>query len=118
MTTIDGKQRKLATDKKEARKAFHELMVRPDAPTTSSRLSFRTLADRFLDHCQRTMALGTFNGRRLYLQSFCTHVGKWAVSDLRVEHVSAWEAKNPSWTRSTVAAVRSMPTACCTCLAR
>ncbi len=112
MTTIGGKQTKLATDKAEARKALYELLARPDtAPVTTSRLSFRTLADRFIGHCQ-AMAASTFRTRRLYLQSFCTHIGKRPVSELRVEHVSAWEAKNHHWSASTRATVRSILIAC------
>lgn len=112
-TTINKKKIRLAVNKREAQKAFHELMARPEAaPVTTSRLTFRAVADQFLGHCKRTMAAGTFSTRRLYLQSFCTHLGKRAVADLRVEHVSAWEAKNSHWSRSTVATVRSILTAC------
>lgn len=111
-TTIKKKKIRLATDKAEARKALYEILARPDtAPVTTSRISFRTLADRFLTHCQ-TMAVSTFRTRRLYLQSFCTHLGKRVVSELRVEHVSAWEAKNPHWTSSTRATTRSILKAC------
>lgn len=112
MTTLNGKQVKLARDKAEARKALHELLARPDAPPATCRLSFRKLADLFLGHCERTMAANTFRTRRSFLRSFCDHVGRVAVSDLRVKHVSAWEAAHPNWSRSTVSAVRGVLLAC------
>lgn len=113
MTTLNGKQVKLALDKKEAKKAFHELMARPDMkPADTSRISFRKLADRFLEFCARTMAEKTYVIRRFYLQKFCDHIGKKAVTDLRVEHFTSYEAKNPQWSHSTQTAVRSIILAC------
>jgi integrase len=113
MTTVNGKQVKLALDKKEASKAFHELMARPDVkPAGTSRVSFRKLADRFLDHCKRTMAEKTYVLRKLYLQQFCDYFGRKAVADLRVEHVTSWEEKHPQWSPSTRTGVRSIILAC------
>src|SRR4051812_27334894 len=80
MTTINGMQVKLALDKKEALKAFHELMAK-DAPADTARLSFRRLADMFLANSQRCLADSTFQLRRHYLQWFCDHVKRKAVSD-------------------------------------
>jgi len=113
MTTLNGQQIKLALDKKEATKAFHELMAKPDAkPDDTSRMSFRKLADRFLEFCLRTMAEKTYVQRKLYLQKFSDHLGKKAVADIRVEHVTAYEAKNPQWSGSTQTCVRSIILAC------
>src|SRR5687768_9416586 len=90
-TTVNRQQVKLAKDRKEAETAFHELMLRPDAaPADTTRLSVRKLADKFLTHCERTMAASTFKVRLYYLRSFCAHVRRRAVADLRVEHVTAW----------------------------
>lgn len=112
-TTVNGNQVRLARDKAEAGTAYHELMLGLDAaPPTTTRLSFRMLADRFLAHCKRTMAGNTFKVRMYYLQSFCDHVRKKAGADLRVEHVSSWEEQNPHWSQGTVATVRSILIAC------
>jgi integrase len=114
-TTIRGKKVRLTRDKAEARKALYELLARPDAPAGSPvtrRLAFRRIADQFLGHCERTMSARTLKTRLSYLKGFCAHVGGRAVSDLRVEHVTAWESKNPHWKPSTVATVRSILTAC------
>src|SRR5262249_52123011 len=48
-TPVRRKQVKLAKDKKEARKALYNLLARQDEPVRSTRISFRKLADRFLD---------------------------------------------------------------------
>lgn len=113
MTTINGTQVKLAIDKKEALKAFHELMARsPDAPPDTTRLTFRRLADQFLVHCQRTVADCTFQLRRHYLQLFCDHIKKLALSNLRVQHVTDWEAKHPAWSQSTIATTRGILASC------
>jgi integrase len=113
MTTINGTQLKLALDKKEALKAFHELMASsPDAPADTTRLTFRRLADQFLAHCNRTVAESTFQLRRHYLQSFCDHIKKLAVSNLRVQHVTTWESENPAWSQSTIATTRGILTVC------
>jgi integrase len=113
MTTVNGKQIKLALDRKEARQAFHELMAKPEnKPIDTSRISFRKLADRFLEHCKGTMAEKTYVVRKFYLQKFCDHLGRKAVADIRVEHFTAYEAKNPQWSQSTRTAVRSIILAC------
>jgi hypothetical protein len=113
MTTINGTQVKLALEKKEALKAFHELMARSsNAPTNTRRITFRRLADQFLVHCQRTVADSTFQLRQFYLQSFCDHIKTRSVGDLRVQHVTSWEAEHPTWSQSTIATIRGILATC------
>ncbi|HEX4607745.1 MAG TPA: tyrosine-type recombinase/integrase [Urbifossiella sp.] len=112
-TTIKRKKIRLAADKAEARKALYELLAKPEAaPPVSSRLSVRKLADQYLAYIERTAAKTSFDNYLLYLKSFCDHLGAKAVSDLRVEHVTAWEAANSHWAHSTVVTVRAIVIGC------
>lgn len=112
MTTLRGKQHNLGKDKTEAKRAFHALLAKDAPPVVTARLTVRKLADQYLAFIERTAAPNTFGTYLLYLQKFCDHLGNRAVADLRVEHVTAWEAKNPRWSRSTVASVRAMIVSC------
>src|SRR3954452_21906781 len=74
MTTVNGKQHKLSKDKQEAHKAFHALLANANEKkegTGGPRLSFRKLADLFLDVSKRTKVEETFRSRNKFLQSFC-----------------------------------------------
>jgi integrase len=112
-TTIKRKKIRLAKEKKEARKALYELLAKPDvAPADTTRKGFRKVADQYLAYIQRTAAETTFNNFLLYLRAFSDHLGKKAVNDLRVEHVTSFEAKNDHWSKSTVVTVRGIIIGC------
>ena len=101
-TTLHGKQVKLSKDKTEAKRLLHKLLAEAEpAPPPVGGISFRKVADLFLAHCHRTTEPNTFYQRKLYLQKFVNRVKRLLVSDLKVRHVSEWEAANPHWSRST-----------------
>ena len=108
----NGKQHNLGKDKAEARKAFHALLAREDAPVIPERISIRKLSDQYLAYLDRTASRAAFNTSLLYLKQFCDHIGSRAVCDIRVEHVTAWEVANTQWSKSTVATVRGILIAC------
>lgn len=102
-TTIRGRQIRLAQDRKEAERAMHALLARDEEPESPvhGRPTFRKLADDFLDRSRETNKPGTFENHRVYLQSFCDHIGGRRAPDLRGEHVSGWLRKKTTWGPST-----------------
>lgn len=111
-TTHHGQQVKLSKDKAEAKRLLHKLLSEAEPEPVVGGITFRKAADLYLAHCHRTAEPGTFYMRKLYLQKFVSRVKGLAVSDLKVRHVSEWEAANPDWSRSTIATVRSIVLAC------
>ncbi|HEX3146725.1 MAG TPA: tyrosine-type recombinase/integrase [Gemmataceae bacterium] len=74
-------------------------------------MSFRKLADLFIDVSLRTKKLNTYRLHKYLLQSFCDHIGKRRVSDLKVLHVTEWLGKQ-KWNQSTACSARSALLAC------
>lgn len=112
-TTLNGRQVKLAKDKAVAKRLLYKLLAEAEpAPLPVGCITFRKVADLYLAHCHRTTVPNTFYQRKLYLQKFVNRVKRLPVSELKVRHVSEWEAANPHWSRSTVATVRSIVLAC------
>jgi len=92
-TTIKGEKIKLSPDKKEATRLFHELLSKHEEPAGSNiSPSFKHIADLFLDESERTKKPTTYRMAQMFLQSFCDHIGKKRIADLKVLHVSEWIA--------------------------
>jgi integrase len=102
-TTVNGKQIRLAQDKKEAEKAFHSLMLMEDrkAAPVYLRPTFQKVADDFLEHSRRVNAPSTHGTHLRFLQSFSDHIGKRRAHDIRGEHVTSWLRNHPTWGQST-----------------
>jgi integrase len=114
-TTIRGEQIKLSPDAKEAERLLHGLLSKEpeDIPTTALRPSMRKIADLWLDEQQRTKKPDTYRMHKFYLQSFCNHVGKKRVADLKVHTATAWINSHPEWTsESTRTGARAALLAC------
>ncbi|MFO0847868.1 MAG: tyrosine-type recombinase/integrase [Gemmataceae bacterium] len=104
MTTVGGEQVKLSRDKKEAEKAFHQLMA--DRPAESAedggpRPSLRHLVGLYLDEAKATKGAETYQVQRRYLVGFCEFVGNKKAPDVRVPHVKDWLAAHLKWGPST-----------------
>src|SRR6516164_6485643 len=114
MTTVKGRKVKLSQEKKEAEKAFHQILSTEPEPeeTGGVRPSFRKLADLFLDNSLRENHPGTWAVQKFYLQSFCDHIGKKRAFDLKVHHATEWIAKHPQWSSSTCTTARKIIRAC------
>src|SRR5688572_11762696 len=86
MTTIRGEKLKLSPDKDEAERAFHALMAREpeEKKDTAVFPTFRKVADLFLADSLAHKKPNTYRMHLYYLQSFCDHVGRKRVNDLRV----------------------------------
>lgn len=113
-TTIRGKKHKLSKDRKDAQKLFHALMAKEedDGPKgTAVAPTFRKVADLFLDESERTKKPNTYRMHKYLLQSFCDHVGKRRVRDLKVHHVTEWVGSQ-DWNESTACSGRSTLLAC------
>lgn len=94
-TTIRGQKIKLAPDKKEATRLFHELLAKQEEPAGSNiSPTFAKIADLFLDESERTKKPTTYRVLKYNLQSFCDHLGQRRIADLKVHHVTAWVAEH------------------------
>jgi integrase len=95
LTTVNGEQHKLSTDKAEAEKAFHELMARgtaPDPNDTGPRPSLKHLVGLYPDQARLTEVPETYEVQRRYLVGFCRFVGNRKARYVRVTHVKDWVA--------------------------
>ena len=112
-TTLRGKKVKLSSDRKEAKRLFHELLAKDEEPAgTTISPSFKRVADDFLDESERTKRPNTYRMLKYFLQSFCDHLGrKRRVSDLKVFHVTKWVNAN-DWNSSTACSARATLLAC------
>ncbi len=111
-TTIRGQKVKLSPDKKEATRLFHELLAKNEEPA-GSQVSppLKRIAELFLEESQRTKKPNTYRMARMFLQSFCDHVGRKRVADLKVHHVTSWVGAH-QWNESTGCSARSTVLAC------
>lgn len=118
MTTVNGNQVKLSTDKKEAQKAFHALMAGPieEAENTapSARPSFKKIANQYLGYTDKTQAANTFKSRRIYLQLFCNRVKGAKAEDVKPHTLEEWIAVHKEWSLSTATTVRGIVLGCYT----
>ncbi|MFO0808976.1 MAG: tyrosine-type recombinase/integrase [Gemmataceae bacterium] len=114
MTTLNGQQVKLSKERKEAERAFHQILATEPEPeeTGGVRPSFKRLADLFLDNSLRENEPGTWAVQRFYLQSFSDHVGKKRAADLKVHHGTEWIVAHPEWSSSTCTTARKVIRAC------
>ncbi len=118
MTTIRGDQIKLSKNKDEAERAFHALMAKevPEVKDTGVFPSFRKLADLFLEDSKVNKKPNTYRMHLYYLQSFCDHIGRKRVNDLKVHHVTEWigkpKAKVNVWNQSSACSGRTTILAC------
>ena len=117
--THRGKQVRLARDRKEAEKAFHEMKARPDeAPEAGSRPSFRKLADLYLEFMRQSKDKKTFDHRLFFLKSFAAHVKAKKAAELKPGDVTNWilgvnaAGKKPRWGHNTQVTARGIVTAC------
>ena len=114
-TTIRSQQQRLARDKDEATRLFHELMSREqpeDTDPSGVSPKFRKLADLFLTRSERSNKPETYRYQKKFLQSFCDAVGKRRVMDLTGNHVSKWFLSHPEWGQSTRAMAIQIIKAC------
>ena len=100
-TTVRGQQIRLSSDKAEAEKAFHALMLEDRPAPARKRPPFRDLTDAFLEESHAADSPETFAIHRCYLQSFFDHVKGRRTRDLMGETVTRWLKANPSWGQST-----------------
>ena len=118
MTTLNGNQVKLSTDKKEAQKAFHALMAGPieeaEPAAASARPSFKKIANQYLGYTDKTQAANTFKSRRIYLQLFCDTVKGAKAEDVRPHTLEEWIASHKAWSLSTATTVRGIVLGCYT----
>ena len=131
-TTYKGEQTKLDKDFKEAEKAFHNLLGRPDEqPTKGFRPSFKKLADQYLDFTKQTKSERTYSHQLYFLQLFCDHIKGKRAADLKPGDVTAWLLKinadgqrrkdrfasppvegKPKWGHNTQVTARGLVVAC------
>ena len=115
-TTIRRKKIRLASKLKDAEKAFHSLMARksPLPRRASSRPS--GTCDRFRKDSEQNKKPTTFRMHSYLLQSFCDHIGRKRVNDLRVHHVTEWvgmpKKKVKTWNQKHACSARSAVLAC------
>jgi integrase len=118
MTTIRGKKIKLSENKDEAERAFHALLSKEpeEARETSHFPTFRKVADLFLKHSEGQNKPNTFRMHQYFLQSFCDHVKKKRVADLKVNDVTQWLAKpkagGEKWGPSSACSAKTAVLAC------
>jgi integrase len=103
---LDGRQVRLAEEKDEALRAYHDLMASRERPAALPRPAgaplFVEIADRFLDFCKEHRAGSTYGWYREKLQLFAAEVaGRLAVDQLRPYHLDDWFAKHPNWSSGT-----------------
>jgi integrase len=111
-TTVRGNKIKLSPDKKVATRLLHELLAKQEEPAGSNiSPSFRKIADLFLDDSEKHKKPATCRVAKFFLQSFCDHVGKRRVADLKVLHATEWVNAN-NWNTSTACSGRSTVLAC------
>lgn len=99
--TIDGIQHRLAEDKEEAYRKFHELKAKPRKQTIRSD-SVLAIFDVWLEYVKVNRAERTYLWYLDFAQSFTDSIPKTlAVADLKVHHVQRWADSKPTWSSST-----------------
>jgi integrase len=117
-TTIRGEKIKLARNKKDAERAFHALLSRPEEeegdglPKQTPLLSFRKLADLYLEHCKQNKDEKTYQLQRHFLQSLSDFVRGRKAMDLRPRHVSEWLVTKKTWQHNSRVTARGILRSC------
>jgi integrase len=99
--THRGVVTKLAKNKKEAERLFHELMAKPEEPAPVFGPSFKKLADEFLIHTQHQKSEEVFAQQTKAIQDFCNHVKGKRAAELKGHMVLAWLDAHKTWNDST-----------------
>lgn len=86
---INRKQIKLASDRDEAFRRYHELMTRPKVRHVPSE-SLAALIDTFLEWCQKHRSPDTYEWYRYRLERFVRRYPDLVVDELRPHHVQSW----------------------------
>jgi integrase len=81
--------------------AFHKMMASGTATADTLKIEVETLADLFLDDCQKRLAATTFTWYRGHLQSFSDVHGRARMASIRPLHVQSWLDRHPDWSDST-----------------
>jgi len=114
--TINGKLRRLGTDKSEAFRLFHRLMAaagKPDwaisdwdraggmkATEEIVAHTVPSLANTYLKDVKERLAPATWELYQKHLEGLCNHVGKIKMIDLRPFHVTEWLNGKTGWARN------------------
>ncbi|MEM9412954.1 MAG: integrase, partial [Planctomycetota bacterium] len=96
--TIDGKRITLGTDKEEAHRKFHELML--DRENLAAEINtLYGLSQAYLDWVEKHRAAGTYANQLRILKSFIDNVGKIIkVAALKNHHLTKWTDSKDDWT--------------------
>lgn len=95
----------------EAYRRYFEVMAehptgRMADPLPDPKVAF--VCDLFLEWCQKHNAPRTYQWYRDFLQNFCEHCGKMALSELKPFHVTRWLDANPDWNGSRRGAISAV----------
>ena len=94
MTTVNGRQVKLAKDKAEARRLFHKLMA-ADAPEVAGRVSVRRLLDDYLSQTAASKSPGRLVSLVRYYTRFAAAFGHRRCDSLKPDEVEGWLGRQP-----------------------
>lgn len=96
---LDGRQIKLAEDRDQAFKRYHELMAQPRLPAATPAEANRLVVvifDEFLDWCEKHRAPDTYRWYKDRLESFCKSIESTLTVDLlRPHYVQKWVDNYP-----------------------
>jgi integrase len=87
-------------NEREAYRRYYDVMAEQPTgamPGPLPKAKVAVVCDQFLDWCQKHNAPRTYDWYREFLQDFCEHCGKMAVSDLKPFHVTKWLDLHPGW---------------------
>jgi hypothetical protein len=86
---IDRKQIKLGSDREEAFRQYHQIMLQP-RPKTVTPTSLAAIVDAFLEWVEKHRSPETYEWYRYRLQRFCERYPDICTGDLRPFHVQQW----------------------------
>jgi len=97
-----GERILLGPDRNEAFRQYHQIMAKPEAkrhPIDGDAVA--AVFDDFLTWTQENRAEETYRRYKDFIQSFCTHYGRFSVTDLNAGHVTAWLNSQGKWNSTT-----------------
>ncbi len=100
--TIEGRQKSLGKDEKEARARYRKLLRQKAAlGGLDANWTVRRCLDHYLENASRFKA-NTLRNRQQLFDRFCSEakVGKLRITDLTADHLEAWVAAHPGWSPS------------------